>query len=211
MKTDDLINALAQDAAPRRPLGRTMMLAMGGSVLAAAILFAALLGPRDEMGSVIGTMRFSFKMLLMTALAVTALGGGAALARPGARVRGWFGALAVLGMLLAVALAIELAVLPREAWVATLVGTNARLCLTMIPLLGAGPFVLLLLAARRGAPERPALGGAAAGLGAGALAATLYALHCPDDSPLFIATWYGIAIGALTLLGAAIGRKALRW
>jgi hypothetical protein len=50
-----------------------------------------------------------------------------------------------------------------------------------------------------------------AGLIAGGLAAALYATHCTDDSPLFVATWYSIAIGAVAVLGALLGRRLLRW
>jgi hypothetical protein len=69
----------------------------------------------------------------------------------------------------------------------------------------------LLLALRQGAPTRPGVAGAAAGLLAGGIAATFYAAHCTDDSPLFVATWYTLAIGALALLGAAVGQRFLRW
>ncbi|NJL07877.1 MAG: DUF1109 domain-containing protein, partial [Methylacidiphilales bacterium] len=53
--------------------------------------------------------------------------------------------------------------------------------------------------------------GAVAGLAAGALAATLYAAHCPDDSPLFVASWYGLSIAFVTVAGAALGVRLLRW
>ena len=39
-----------------------------------------------------------------------------------------------------------------------------------------------------GVPTRPALAGAVAGLLAGGLAASFYAAHCTDDSPLFVTT-----------------------
>ena len=64
---------------------------------------------------------------------------------------------------------------------------------------------------RYGAPTRPVLAGAAAGLLAGGLAATFYAAHCFDDSPLFVAVWYTIAIAVLTILGAIAGRLFIRW
>ena len=51
----------------------------------------------------------------------------------------------------------------------------------------------------------PSLAGAVAGLAAGGVAATLYAAHCTDDSPLFVATWYTLAIAAL-----AAARRACR-
>jgi len=43
------------------------------------------------------------------------------------------------------------------------------------------------------------------------LAATLYAAHCPDDSPLFVATWYSTATALVTALGALLGSKVLRF
>ncbi|MEA2988814.1 MAG: hypothetical protein QOG83_1525, partial [Alphaproteobacteria bacterium] len=46
---------------------------------------------------------------------------------------------------------------------------------------------------------------------AGALGAAIYAAHCPDDSPLFIAAWYSIAIAVVAAVGAAAGRWVLRW
>jgi hypothetical protein len=71
--------------------------------------------------------------------------------------------------------------------------------------------VALLFILRDGAPLRPALAGAAAGLVAGGLAATLYAAHCTDDSPLFVTTWYGIAVMVIAGVGALAGARWLRW
>ena len=83
MKTDDLIRALAQDGAARTPYGRTAALALGVGALLAVLLFAALLGPRGDMGDAVATIRFPFKVLLMAALAVAALGAGLTMGRPG--------------------------------------------------------------------------------------------------------------------------------
>jgi hypothetical protein len=43
------------------------------------------------------------------------------------------------------------------------------------------------------------------------LAATLYASHCTDDSPLFVATWYTISTALVTAIGALAGSKLLRF
>ena len=51
--------------------------------------------------------------------------------------------------------------------------------------------------------------GAMAGLVSGAVGATLYALTCPDDSTLFVATWYSIAIIAVTAASAYLGSRIL--
>jgi hypothetical protein len=91
------------------------------------------------------------------------------------------------------------------------IGKNAMLCLTVIPSLGVIPLAAILLAARVGAPTRPALTGLLAGLAAGGIAATFYAANCTDDSPLFVLTWYPLAIGALGFAGMAIGPLVLNW
>ena len=38
-----------------------------------------------------------------------------------------------------------------------------------------------------------------------------YAMHCIEDSPLFYVTWYGLAIGGVTLVSTLIGARVLRW
>jgi hypothetical protein len=75
-----------------------------------------------------------------------------------------------------------------------------------LPLLAAS-----LVGLRHGAPTRPALTGAVAGLMSSGLAATLYASHCTDDSPLFVATWYTVATALVTAIGALAGSKVLRF
>src|SRR5271170_7814640 len=105
----------------------------------------------------------------------------------------------------------ELLILPESQWMPRLVGHNARFCLTLIPLLSIGPLACLLAALREGAPSRPGLAGAVAGLAASGIAATLYAANCSDDSALFVITWYPIATLIVTTAGYLIGRKLLRW
>jgi hypothetical protein len=51
----------------------------------------------------------------------------------------------------------------------------------------------------------------AAGAMAAGIGAAIYALHCPDDSPLFLALWYVMAVTAVILAGRAGGRRLLRW
>jgi hypothetical protein len=109
------------------------------------------------------------------------------------------------------AVGVELYMVPPDQWMAKLIGHNMRFCTTMIPVFSLGPLALLLWAFRRGAPENPARAGAIAGLIAGGLGGAFYAAHCFDDSPLFVATWYTLAIAFVTGLGALLGSKLLRW
>ena len=92
-----------------------------------------------------------------------------------------------------------------------LVGNNSKVCLTAIPLLSLPLLAAALIGLRHGAPTRPALAGAIAGMLSAGLAATLYASHCTDDSPLFVATWYTIATALVTAIGALAGAKVLRF
>lgn len=211
MRTDDLINALAQDAPVRWPFSRALTIAIACGALAAGALFFALIGPRPDFMDAAQTLRFLFKFVVTLLLAATATGLLLRLAQPGAPAGGWRWALVVAPALLVIAVIAELFVMPAESWMPRLIGTHIRFCLTLIPFLSIGPLALLLLALRQGAPTRPGLAGAVAGLAASGIAATFYAANCTDDSPLFVATWYPIAIGAVTLAGYLIGRRVLSW
>jgi len=83
--------------------------------------------------------------------------------------------------------------------------------MTAIPALSLPSLAGALIGLRHGAPARPAVAGAIAGLLSAGLAATLYASHCTDDSPLFVATWYTIATALVTAIGALAGAKLLRY
>lgn len=212
MKTDDLIRAIAADApAPGAdPMGRAAI-ALAAGIAAAGLLFWLLLGPREGALASLAEPRFALKFLVTLGLAVTACGLVLRLVRPGMPAGLWRMALLLAPGLLALGAAVELALLPQARWLPALIGENARLCLTYIPLMGLAPLALLLFALRSGAPSRPAAAGALAGLVAGGIAAALYAAHCPDDSPLFVAVWYSTAITMLAALGALAGRWLLRW
>jgi len=92
-----------------------------------------------------------------------------------------------------------------------LVGNNSKVCMTAVPLMALPLLVAALIGLRHGAPTRPAIAGAMAGLLSAGLAATLYASHCEDDSPLFVATWYTIATAMVTAIGALLGSRVLRF
>lgn len=210
MKTDALIRALAADNAARAPaVGRFLAAAVAAGFAVAAILFAAILGPRPDIETVAGDPRFVFKFIVTLLLAASAALLVLQLARPGTQARLSF--LAAAPALLVAAVLAELVLVPSSAWEAKMTGTNARICLTMVPLLSVPLLAAALLALRNGAPTRPALAGAVAGLLAGGLAATLYAAHCTDDSPLFVVTWYSLAIALVVAAGALIGPRLLRW
>ncbi len=212
MRTDELIRALgADDGAPPMPMARGWGLAALAAMALAAAVFFATLGPRPDIATAVETARFLFKPLVALVLAGTAFAAVRVMARPGVDDRAAILRLLLAPALLALAVVVELVVVPSAGWPARLVGSNALVCLFAIPLIGIGPLAAFLLVLRHGAPTRPALAGAASGLLAGGIAAAFYAIHCPDDSPLFVATWYTAAVLVLTTIGALIAPRVARW
>jgi hypothetical protein len=212
MRTERFIDLLAQDrlADPRR-LKRAMTAAVLAGIASAAGPFFLAIGVRPDIDQVADTSPFLFKFLVTLSLAATATGLLLRLARPGSPTQPWRFALAIPAVLLAIAVLVEMLATPATEWWADLVGSRARTCLALIPLLGAAPLLCFLVALRQGAPTRPGLTGAVAGLAAGGIAATFYAANCTDDASLFVATWYPLATGIVSITGWAIGRRILKW
>ena len=212
MRTDELIRAISADAARRSPpLGAVWWVAVFLAVAVAAVAFFVLLGPRADIAAAAGTPRFLFKFLVTGLLAASAFVLLRLLARPGAPASRAAPFLALAPILLAAAVAAELVLVPAGDYAARLVGTNLAVCLFFIPVIGSVPLAAFLGALRYGAPTRPVFAGAVAGIAAGSIAATFYAAHCTDDSPLFVATWYTLAIAGLACAGALAAPRIVRW
>lgn len=211
MHTEDLIASLARDLRPVWPLRRILGVGAAVGILIAAPLFHMSLGMRPDIDQALVTVRFLFKFAFTLTLAASAMGLLFPLSRPGAAPGGWVWGLAAVPVVLAVAVLAELAVMPEPTWWPRLVGTNAGACMAAVPFLAAGPLACLLAGLRFGRPANPGLAGAVAGLAASGIGASFYASHCPDDSPLFVMTWYVIATALVTLVGFLAGRALLKW
>lgn len=211
MRTEELIRALAADGSqPVAPIGRILWRALGVGALLSTTLFLLVLHPRPDIRHALLTVAFDFKLVVVTcgAVASAIFLGHAALpaSTVGHRWLLWLAPLA-----LAAGVFVELVTTPAGSWSARLIGHNAAHCLSLIPMLSVPSLACLFFALRRAAPLRPSLAGASAGLVSGGAGAILYALTCPDDSPLFVVTWYTIAIGVVAGASALAGRRWLRW
>jgi hypothetical protein len=212
MRTHELINILVADrvhAAPR-PFFAVAIAAGIGAVIS-ALLLLAVLGIRHDMADASASLRFLVKSATVLILAVCSIGLVIRLSRPDAKPGRLIWALAIAPLILAMSVAIELAVTPAQRWELQLFGLHWLACLILIPLFSIPPFAGLLYALSQAAPRDAGLAGAIAGLAAGGIAASVYVLHCPDDSPLFMAAWYTLAVGFVSLVGYLIGRRWLRW
>jgi hypothetical protein len=212
METEQLIRTLTADNPYReRPVGFALALALLAAVPVSLVMFMMALGVRPDVMTAMHNPFFDLKFVITLALAISAIVVSLHLSRPEASLKGWGWLLLIPAGIVAAGIAGEMMMPQRLPMMTRLVGSNSRVCMTSIPLLSLPLLAGALVGLRHGAPARPALAGAMAGLISAGLAATVYASHCTDDSPLFVATWYTIAIAAVTAVGALIGAKVLRF
>ena len=213
MNTDDLIRTLATKVRPvrRYALGRRVALGIIGGAVVTLALVAAGLGFRPDLSLAMHGFSFWMKWTYTVSLGILAIAATVRLARPEAPPMRWLWLLAVPILLLAGIGLGELADTPTRDWLAMWLGQSWLVCPWLVLALSMPIFIGLLWSFRRLAPTRLRAAGAAAGLAAGAWAATLYCLHCPEVSAIFVLTWYSLGIGLAAALGALIGPYFLRW
>jgi hypothetical protein len=213
MNTDELVRHLAADTRPvaRNSIARRLVIGMAVGGIGSAILILIGLGFRPDLDAAMRGAFFWMKWGYTFSLAVTALVMTAQLARPDSgRPRGlWLVAIPVI--LLAGVGLLELARTPSSQWLSMWLGHSWKSCPWLVLSLSTPIFAGLLWSFRRLAPTRLRAAGAAAGLSAGAFAATVYCLHCPEVSAIFVLTWYSLGIVLATLLGMVVGPRLLRW
>jgi hypothetical protein len=214
MRTNDLIDKLVADYVaepPPKPVAHRLVMAIIGGLTISAALFSITLGTRPDILSALSTWRFNIKWADNLVLVIAAAWVALRLSRPITTPPSAMRALIVPALLLLAAVTYELVTVPASEWPARAMGVNGVMCLANIIFLSVLPLTATIYALRQGAPMSPALAGAAAGLLAGALGATVFAMHCTNDSPLFVAIWYTLAIGLVSMFGLLIGRHVLRW
>lgn len=213
MNTDDLIQTLSRDV-PRvshRVLARRLAIGMVGGGIITMILVTAILGIRPDLRVAMHGFSFWMKWTYTLSLGVGAIFAVSRLARPTPVSLRWLWLLAVPVLLLAGIGIGELVDTPSRDWLAMWLGGSWKVCPWLVLTLAMPIFAGLLWSFRRMAPTRLRAAGAAAGLAAGAWAATIYCLHCPEVSAIFVLTWYSLGIVLAAAVGALIGPKLMRW
>ena len=209
--TDGLIEGLARQAGTSRLSGArafklTLIVATLASLGLSVAMVLLLVGTRPDFAVAIHRAPFAYKVGCMLALGLGGLFLASRAALPGS------GRLTALALLPALALLAFRAATDRSGL--SFMGNSdvsPYECVMTILAVSLPPLVVLLCVMRAGAPTRPALAGAIAGMLSGALGAAAYALACKNDAGLFVALWYPLAILAMAALGAALGRRALAW
>lgn len=213
MRTDDLVTMLAASAAPVEPRAtqRRFAMAVGWGAFGSTLLMAVLLGVRPDVSEAAHLPMFWVKLAFPIAIALVALRASERLSRPGALLRK--APHALFGLVAAVWLMALLALLdasPAER--ATLIfGRSWYACPFYIGALSIPAFIASLWAMKGLAPTRLILAGSAAGLLAGGVGASAYALYCDEMAAPFLAIWYVLGMLLPTMAGALVGRYVLRW
>ncbi|MEB0136214.1 DUF1109 domain-containing protein [Actimicrobium sp. CCC2.4] len=213
MKTDELINMLATGpdvSAQALPAWRNTLL-MASAVLVSMSLMMILLGVRKDLIEVATQPAFLLKVAFVAALAWTGKIAVARLSLPGARTAMLPALIALPLVIMFVAAGLVLMDAAPGQRAQLFWGSTWRICAFLIAGLSLPIFAALLMAMRDLAPTRLRLAGAAAGFTAGATAATIYCLHCPEIEAPFVAFWYLLGMLIPAAIGALIGPRILRW
>jgi hypothetical protein len=213
MKTEDLISMLSTnvEVVDHRRVGRNiaMAVAAGAAVAVATVFFV--LGPRAGL-SAAGTfvpslLKIAFTLIILLPASIYLI----RLTRPGGERRSSVALVALPFIAVMLLVALSLGFAPGSHWKGAILSDEWLECVISIPLIAIVPFAVIIWAVRQMAPTDLARTGAFAGLVAGCLSATGYALHCADDSVPFFAMWYGGTIALCTFAGWKLGPKLLRW
>lgn len=175
------------------------------------VLVVSILGIRPDLHEAMHGFSFWMKWVYTGSLSIGAVLAVTKLARPDpvSLPRLWPLVTPVI-LLTGVAIG-ELAATPSQDWLAMWLGESWMFCPWIVLGLAMPIFIGLLWSFRKLAPTRLKAAGGAAGLAAGAWAATIYCIHCPEASALFVLTWYSLGILLAAAIGTLLGPRFLRW
>ncbi len=212
-RTDHLIDSLAEGLRPVSPwaVERRIALALAAGMAVSALVTAITIGIRPDLLAALQGPVFWMKAGYVGSLAALAAAASIHLARPDAAPPRWLWLFALPVLVLAALAASELAHTPRQGWMTIWLGSSAMICPFLVLGLAVPIFLALLRALGRLAPTRLRSAGALAGVTAGASAALVYCLHCPESTASFVLTWYSGGIALAGLIGALLGPRLLRW
>lgn len=210
--TDALIEALAADLQPVRPMRRGLGMSLALLGLGAGVaLLLALFGLRADLladrPDPVGLIAAGVFLVLALASAWAAVDS----ARPAVGVRrdGWAWSLAAAAILPLGALFVIVSSLLHGA--SSPVSDNGRDCVTFGLFAGLFTAGVLVGWLRRGAPVRLGQAGLLTGLAAGSAGIFAVSLYCPHTDVVHIGLWHGLAIAIASGLGRLIVPPLVRW
>jgi hypothetical protein len=190
---------------------RVLGVGLAAGILGSTLLMMATIGVRHDFVEMLSGGAFWLKFVYTFVIAALGLRLVERLGRPGTDARLPLLFLAVPVATIMALMAMQMMPASDGARRVLIMGHSANVCTMLIAALALPLFVGLFWSLKQLAPTRLTQAGAAAGLLAGSASATVYAFHCTESAATFIAIWYTAGILLTTLMGAALGRWALRW
>jgi len=212
--TDPLIDKLVADLSPRNPLvNLKLWMHCTACLVMIATVVLGFMGLRGDYLSAMHSGALFWKPGIFLLAWIGSILLITDISRPsGALNNAHFAPLLVAGAILVWQFTAQMMYLPMDTMKNSLYDNSALYCLCVI--LGGGS-VALIMAWKfwfsRTASRHPSLLGFLAGISAGTLAATAYALHCDRDIALYVSIYYCLPILTLGLMGGLLGRKFLHW
>ena len=213
VRTDELIRFLSREPKPvlKAPAVSLMLSSLLGGLTLSTLLMLWVYGIRDDLILTWTEGYFLIKILFCASLALPAMRLMLVWGRPGMRASS---SLVLLGVpfLTMAFFASQVLWQSDEAqrqvliWGETWRSCPFNICLLSFPLMVASFGITKALA-----PTHLRWSGAGAGFLAGALAALVYCLHCPESALPFIGIWYSLGIAMSAMVGALLGPRVLRW
>ncbi len=209
LNTNDLIAILSQSAPPRKPISLILVLLV--LCVASASVTLVLLGARADLDEALTLPGFLLKTLLLSAAAIIA---GLAVRRgatPLPRLRGLIPLVSGFALLLGGAILFEWTTTSATHILAKFPTPNFAICLLFVLLYGSMGTICLTGVMRLYAPADPKTAATVIGLAAATAGAMGYSLHCPFDSPTFVAVAYGLSILLVVLIARRFATAFIRW
>jgi hypothetical protein len=212
MRSEDLIKALAADAAPVRRLTAPMVRVALWLVVSAAYaaVIVAVMGLRPDLPSRLTDGRFVVELGAAFMTSVLAAAAAFCAGCPGRPVWERFAPLPALGLWF-----LSLGEGCWQSFVAArgegLQFQQDFLCFPSIALVSIVPAALILIMIRQAAPIAPVTTTALGVLAAAALGATALRLFHAQDASAMILVWQFGSVALLAGFGALMGRQILRW
>ncbi len=213
MSSDFLIDRLTQGLKPvhrRRPL-------VDGAILASVaivelVLFLAFGFMRPDMPKAMDMPSFWWKLISLGLIAL-ASGAVAVLSLDPTRSprRGLRWTVGLIVLSLAAGWMIDAAHDGFGALLTRLDWQHGVQCFAKMVVLSIPAVIGLGVLMRRGAPTDRAGTALASGLAAAAWGAFVFVFACPFDDPFYVAVWYSLGCGAVTLLGRLLLPRIARW
>ena len=213
MQTERLINDLAEKLrpVPARAVERRFLLALAAGMTVSGVLMAASLGIRHDFVAALHGSAFWMKSGYVGSMAALAAAATVRLARPDTVPPRWLWLICLPVLTIAALAGMQMAESPPTDWAALWLGKTWKICPFLVFGLSIPIFIALMRALAKLAPTRLRACGGLAGVTAGATAALVYCLHCPESTAGFLLVWYSAGIGLSGLLGALLGPRFLRW